>query len=246
MPLHVVGRNLPRVADPLGLQRAMADPLSIAGGAVGFVSLGLTACKSIISFYETYKDQDEETNGLVRKSEELRIVLEALKGHLPQLEHSHPELVKSITTSIDFFVKSLDSLDPAVAKCRKSKDSGDVIERLRTSLSRAAYPFRRDTILNLNRRVNDCRDSLSFALTTLGLYVAPRLLRAGSTELTGEQIQEPIRFHGDFCTNKKCTGISGKASGSWGLDYFKSPTAGPSPHQVKSDHHRPAAIGNLR
>lgn len=103
MPLHVVGRNLPRVADPLGLQRAMADPLSIAGGAVGFVSLGLTSCKSIISFYETYKDQDEETNGLVRKSEELRIVLEALKGHLPQLEHSHPELVKSITTSIDFF-----------------------------------------------------------------------------------------------------------------------------------------------
>lgn len=181
----------------------MADPLSIAGGALGFVSLGLTACKSIILFYETRKDQDEETNGLVRKSEELRVALEALKGHLPQLEHSHLGLVKSITASIDSFMKSLDSLDSAVAKSCKSRDSKDFTERLRTSLSRTAYPFRRDTILNLNRRVNDCRESLLFALTTLGLYVAPRLLRAGSTELTGEQIQEPIRFHGDLRTNKK-------------------------------------------
>lgn len=73
-----MGCDLLRAADPLGLQRAMADPLSIAGGALGFVSLGLTACKSIILFYETRKDQDEGTNGLVRKSEELRVALEAL------------------------------------------------------------------------------------------------------------------------------------------------------------------------
>ncbi|KAB2572363.1 uncharacterized protein LTHEOB_8040 [Lasiodiplodia theobromae] len=145
----------------------MADPLSIASGAVGFVTLGLTACKSIASFYETYKDQDEETNSLVRKSEELRVVLESIECHLPQLQHSHQKLAESVAASIGELVKSLDSLDPAVAKSRKAKDSKDFKEKLRTVFSRAAYPLRRETILDLNRRVNDCRESLSFALTAV-------------------------------------------------------------------------------
>ncbi|KAK0654290.1 hypothetical protein DIS24_g5336 [Lasiodiplodia hormozganensis] len=142
----------------------MADPLSIASGAVGFVTLGLTACKSIVSFYETYKDQDEETNSLVRKSEELRVVLKSIEWHLPQLQHSHQKLAESIAVSIEELVKSLNSLDPAVAKNHKAKDSKDFKEKLRTVFSRAAYPLRRETILDINRRVNDCKENLLFAL----------------------------------------------------------------------------------
>lgn len=145
----------------------LADPLSIASGAVEFVSLGLTACKSIGSFYNTYKDRDVETKSLVRKSEELRVVFESIGCHLPQLQHSHQKLAESVAASILELAKSLDSLDPATEKSRRAKDSKDFKEKLRTVFSRAAYPLRRETILDLDRRVNDCRENLSFALTAM-------------------------------------------------------------------------------
>lgn len=147
------------------------ETLSIASGAIELVSLGLTACKSIISFYGIHKDRDEETRGLVRNSEELRVVLEATERHIPQLQHTHQKLAESVAASfIGELVKSLNSLSPTVANSMsKAKGSEDFKKRLRTLFSRAADPLSRETILNLNRRVDDCRDSLSVAITAIEL-----------------------------------------------------------------------------
>lgn len=147
------------------------DTLSTASGAIELVLFGLTACKSIISFYGTHKDRDEETGHLVRNSEELRVVLEAIGRHIPKLQHSHQKLAESVAASfIGELVKSLYSLNPTVANSvGKAKDSEDFKGKLRTLFSRAADPLRRETILDLNRRVNECRDSLSVAMTAIEL-----------------------------------------------------------------------------
>ncbi|TGZ80770.1 hypothetical protein EX30DRAFT_341387 [Ascodesmis nigricans] len=51
----------------------MADPLSVAGTAVGIVSLGITVLQGLTTYYSDVKDQD---NDIVSVNTQLRRLLE--------------------------------------------------------------------------------------------------------------------------------------------------------------------------
>ena len=42
----------------------MGDPFSVAGSAVGVISLGLAICQSLISYYGSWKAYDDEIKSL--------------------------------------------------------------------------------------------------------------------------------------------------------------------------------------
>ena len=55
----------------------MADPLSIAGSVVGIISLGIQAAESLVQYYTSFRDQEDDIANVVRK---LKSLLELLKG----------------------------------------------------------------------------------------------------------------------------------------------------------------------
>ncbi|KKA18219.1 hypothetical protein T310_7829 [Rasamsonia emersonii CBS 393.64] len=57
----------------------MTDPFSLASGAVGIISFGLTVCQGIVTYCSSWKDRDKETSNVAKKAEGLRDTLEALR-----------------------------------------------------------------------------------------------------------------------------------------------------------------------
>lgn len=57
----------------------MSDPISLAGTAVGVVSLGLSVCQGLISYYSAVRDCPKEAKNMLQKLEGLKDVLEVLE-----------------------------------------------------------------------------------------------------------------------------------------------------------------------
>jgi hypothetical protein len=56
----------------------MADPLAIASGIAGLLSLGIQVTQTLVSFYTTYKDQDTDLAKVTHNLDNLQSVFRAL------------------------------------------------------------------------------------------------------------------------------------------------------------------------
>ena len=66
----------------------MADPVSVAGGAVGVISLAITTCQGVISYYDSWETQDQNVSDAKREIERLQSSLSALEKILPKISSS--------------------------------------------------------------------------------------------------------------------------------------------------------------
>jgi hypothetical protein len=67
-----------RAARPTDQGPAMVDPLSVAGSAVGIISLGITVTQALVDFYITVRDQKSNAATTARKHSRLLDLLESL------------------------------------------------------------------------------------------------------------------------------------------------------------------------
>lgn len=149
----------------------MSDPLSIAAGIAGLLSLGIQVCEPILKYYTAIKDQSKE---IARTAEKFGCVLSILKS----LENA---LRSRIYRSDEQYL--LQTINHAVESCKeviaelqdewreidipsKRGGSGNI---LRTSGRRAIYPFRQSTLHKLNEDATEIIQNLSLALDVLQL-----------------------------------------------------------------------------
>ena len=66
----------------------MADTVSVAGSAVGVISLAITTCQGVISYYDSWETQDQNISDAKRKIERLQSSLSALEEILPKISSS--------------------------------------------------------------------------------------------------------------------------------------------------------------
>lgn len=69
----------------------MSDPISLAGTAIGVVSLGLSVCQGLISYYSTFRDCPRDAANMLEKLEGLKDVLEVLEGVLQSHDNLRTE-----------------------------------------------------------------------------------------------------------------------------------------------------------
>lgn len=94
----------------------MADPLSTAGTAVGIVSRGLQVSQGLITYYTHFKAHDVEIGYLVRKSQSLQGLLQALEGPLRKAEIEHGDVSLQVRNAITSCGAGLRRLLAAVQK----------------------------------------------------------------------------------------------------------------------------------
>jgi archaellum component FlaC len=148
----------------------MSDPFAVAGSAIGVVSLGITICQGLVSYYQDFKFQDEEIQTAIQSLEDLAQTLEHLRSVLTRdsLVAINKPLIDHIQqlSSVDNGIKKLEE---TVNQCGRLEHQKNIVGRLQTVTQRLLYPFKKETIRSLQHTVAELRDNVSAALQALQL-----------------------------------------------------------------------------
>jgi hypothetical protein len=148
----------------------MADPLAIASGIAGLLSLGIQVTQSLVNFYATYKDQDTDLAKVAQNLDNLQSIFRALDVAVEERRsQADPQLLlREVEKAVQKCEEIITDLQSECDKFQKDSAAG-LRDRVKIAGRRAAYPFRKSTIQKLEEDVSDIRENLSFALDVLQL-----------------------------------------------------------------------------
>jgi ankyrin repeat domain-containing protein 50 len=148
----------------------MTDPLSVAAGIAGLISLGIQVTKSLVKFYTSYKGQDNDVIRMTEKLESLLGMFQFLHGALQRrIFRSHEQdLIKNIESSIHKCDELIEELKEECEKFDKASTTG-IKGTIGAARRRATYPFRQSTLQKLDEAISEIRHNLSLALEVLQL-----------------------------------------------------------------------------
>jgi hypothetical protein len=148
----------------------MADPLSIAAGVAGLLSLGIQVTQSLTEFYSSVKDQATDVFNIVRNLEDLLSIFRTLHVAI-QERRSRPgeqELHQTVNTAVQNCKTIIKELQDECLKFQKGQTTG-FHGQVQLARRRVAYPFRKSTLQKLEEDIGEIREHLSFALEVLQL-----------------------------------------------------------------------------
>ncbi|KAJ5605614.1 hypothetical protein N7510_008395 [Penicillium lagena] len=147
----------------------MSDPLSIAAGIAGFLSLGIQVTQTLVDFYSVYKSQDKDIAKIAQNIENLQSAFRSL-GIAIQQRQSQPNaegLLQEVRKATNRCHEIIEELQ---AECQKFSADATITGlkgRFQVAGRRAAYPFRKSTIQKIEEDIGEIRENLSFALNVL-------------------------------------------------------------------------------
>ncbi|KAF9874198.1 ankyrin repeat-containing protein [Colletotrichum karsti] len=147
----------------------MAEPVGITGTAAGLVSLGLQLYGEISKYIDAVKGRKRDLDFAREQTENLQKCLLALDNvSFPSTTHTSTN--EAIAGCLDSCRNELKALDELVVKLRGPEASaGTLSERLKQKARELAYPFHRDDIRELERRLDTSNRVLQTALNSAGV-----------------------------------------------------------------------------
>ena len=145
----------------------MGEPFSVAGSAVGVVSLGLGVCKGLISYYEAYKTQNSDIAQAYDQIDGLKNTFACLHASLSQLNPSNPIPVDNVRERILSCEKGIGKLREKLDECSRCAVPKTYKEKIQKSAQKALYPFKKDTLQSLKTIVTELQDNLSISIQAL-------------------------------------------------------------------------------
>jgi hypothetical protein len=148
----------------------MTDPLSVAAGLAGLITLGIQVTKSLIEFYTSYRGQDTDvartTGSLESLLSTFRCLHDALRSRI--FRPDEQGLIKNIESSLYKCDELIQELKKECEKFDKASISG-IKGTIKVAGRRAAYPLRQSTLQKLHEDISEIRENLSLALEVLQL-----------------------------------------------------------------------------
>ncbi len=147
----------------------MSDPFSVAGSAVGVISLGITVCDGLVKFVDQIKHRKGELLKLEAWMDQLADLLEELQSITVKVKQSSSITSNSVDTSITSIATVLEDLRSKLALSSKNYGNSNLTQRLREWKRNLTYPFKRDELLHLKSTVEGLHLNLILALQALQL-----------------------------------------------------------------------------
>jgi ankyrin repeat domain-containing protein 50 len=165
-----VGGEAPVTLGLSSTPSAMVDPLSVAAGVAGLITVGVQVSQGLVKFYSAYKFQHENVAKIFRKLEKLLNTLEPLDEVLRNRKFKADEAqqLANVEDSIESCKEAISDLKCELDKLGESPEKGLQAAARRTG-RKLAYPFRESTLQKLNEDVSDVIDNLLVALGILQL-----------------------------------------------------------------------------
>jgi hypothetical protein len=151
----------------------MGDPLSIAAGVAGLVSLGIQTVQGLVDFYSSYKSQNTTIARTTDKLEALLGTLQTINQTLAnrQFRADEKDVIVKIENSIQSCEDLISELQEEYEKFSNSSASG-IRAAIRGAGRKLTYPFRESTLKKLDEDIGDIRENLSLSLDVLQLRSA--------------------------------------------------------------------------
>ncbi|KAG4419321.1 hypothetical protein IFR04_007555 [Cadophora malorum] len=143
----------------------MGDPLSVAGTAVGVVSLGLQVTGGLIKYHSNFTSYQEDITRITQSSERLCELLECLNDVLTKEEPEHSAVLEQVHRSVSACKGGLRLLKREVEKNRTIKLPVNTEDKARIIAKRLLYPFKKDTLHGVQVQLYALEDRLSFAVS---------------------------------------------------------------------------------
>ncbi|CAI7625037.1 unnamed protein product [Penicillium discolor] len=144
----------------------MADPLSIASGVAGLLSLGIQVTQTLVNFYSAYKNQTSDLAKITLNLQNLLSILQSLDSARQNDQPQTDALLQEIDKAA---VGCREIIEELRAECQKfQKDTTlSLKDRIQVAGRRATYPFRKSTLQKLEEDIDEIREKLSLALNIL-------------------------------------------------------------------------------
>ncbi|KAH6870903.1 ankyrin repeat-containing domain protein, partial [Thelonectria olida] len=146
----------------------MTDPLSVAGSAVGVISLGITVAQGLFDYYAAFQGQKSDVAYTTKKLSRLLELLESLRQQLERRQSQADD--RGILTSMEYCMgdckELIRDLEAELNKFNQAPHQG-TMAGLRAAGRRIAYPFRQSTLQKLDEDVDDFVSCLSLAMQLL-------------------------------------------------------------------------------
>jgi uncharacterized protein (UPF0147 family) len=143
----------------------MSDPFSVAGSAVGVISLAIQACQTIVQYYGSLKDRKNSIAKMLASTENLVKMLKLLRTIIEE-EVFEGNIRGMVEESIKNCAEAVGQLNIELAKVRKVK-TDSLTNKLHAQTMGLLYPFKESTLLKLQQIIAEMRENLVLAIEIL-------------------------------------------------------------------------------
>lgn len=156
----------------------MTDLFSVASGAIGVISLGLTVCDGLVSYVSTFKGQDQYLDNLSQRADGLNNCLNLLNRSLPSLRTGSADVTIQVEQSLEVCRPSLSLLEDKLASFRQAQGPSLRKDKFKHAAKKAVFPFKRDTLVELSGAIDSLQLNLDTILAVGNLYAVSRPFHA--------------------------------------------------------------------
>lgn len=147
----------------------MADPLSLAGLAIGVASLGLQVCGGITTYLDAVQCREQEIASVRQQNEVLNSALQAVESSLSRLEPSYQISTAAVLGCLDSCKTELNALETITTNLTNTdRAKGSLTGRIKDKSKALKYPFKRQNVQQLENRLRQASSVLQLALQALG------------------------------------------------------------------------------
>jgi hypothetical protein len=147
----------------------MADPLSVAGSAVGIISLGIQVCQGLVSYLRSIQGRHQEIASHLKEVRGLSSVFHLLNDAVPRLARQRHGDAAVIGQCLIDCKEQLVDLQQLVLKLRGPPNPSDVKGKMKQAGRAVIYPFREGELASIRRGLQSLNTNLKLAIDVASL-----------------------------------------------------------------------------
>lgn len=149
----------------------MSDPLSVAGTAVGIVSLGIQVCQGLINYVQASKGRKDEIQDSIQDVQQVVLLIYSLNNTLRGINERR--YTESLAASLKRCYASLEKLQAFLVKLDPPQQSSGTSRIVRDARHSLVYPFQQAKVNSLHQSLRKDLSDLRLAIQIVSLYRAP-------------------------------------------------------------------------
>lgn len=149
----------------------MADPLSVASGVAGLVSLGLTLCNGLHNYFSAIKDRHSDIETATQSLALLQSNICIIQSSTLKLGHRHTLAANGVNAGLRNCESRLKALEAFVKGLNCAENSSGTNQKWQKQKMFARYPFDQKKLFQLQEHISMANTTLSSFVQSFNLSV---------------------------------------------------------------------------
>ena len=150
----------------------MGEPLSIAAGTAGIVSLGLQVCGGLITYCKAWRHHDKNIAEALERLTDLDLTFKALDEIIVVVETLDDDTTDSLRVARDKIYSctaNMNKLHSILVECESISQPAGVFDKIHNVRLRSTAFFNKDRFQGLRNSITDTQHKLGTAMEILRL-----------------------------------------------------------------------------